>query len=398
MASMHGHRGYGPVAEAATVDKCSREITRDTWKVLRFVNAETDQKKKDELMHLYHMARYFIDTWDGISDESKAGNKGYAKDVTVLWTKLLNQPNGRKIIVVQMGGVTIPDATYYGYWCTVRGCSTAQLSALEAYVDKMRAIAEAPSATIESIDEIATDTVDGEADIDAVIDAIDTTGDANATMDTDIDNNIVAERDNAETSVTGIKCIDGNVSIEDMVNYIDRKVEERTRQMLATDQQTRAIETGNTETPRATNEAAPMAADVNSDTNSVVSLTENAREPSIDHPDGRKARPWTAAEFDAAVQFEALNGGENDHSAKGPIAQTMEDSGLAPPTIDSQVLPAPNVAIDILDNTTNDGFETSSGWFDDHAALINGTSTPGKPKLSLTIDLNEGVYRISTKE
>ena len=88
-----------------------------------------------------------------------------------------------------------------------------------------------------------------------------------------------------------------------------------------------------------------------------------------------------------------------------PIAQSFNDSGLAHPTIESaQSLPKPNVTIDLLDETPNDGFsDESTNWFDTHAARIIAdakTSTPANPpaKGKITIEIIRSGYSVTCDE
>ena len=352
-------RGCGPVAEANTMDKAARDITRDENKVINFFMAETNQEKKHVLSSIYHTAKMFIKRWDGVSDDDKDAT--FAKDVVTVWTMLLNQTNGRKILIVPMGGVTVPDATYFGYWCTIRGITTAQLATIEIYVDKMRIRAEIPSATIDAITDIssASDQADDEGTAVAGEVAIEYDNEE------DRDVSIVAERDNAPN--IGNIVIDvnnGNVSMEEMVEI----VAERTRQLLLSDNR-KETENEIIDRPRSDSEAS--VTEVNRD------VTASAIEP-------------IETEADPPIElFQALNADStmNESRKIGPIDQTMEDSGLAPPTTDSQVLPAPNVAIETLDGTGDD-FETSSGWFDNMANDLIGRqqSTPSTGKITIDID------------
>ena len=361
-------RGCGPVTEANTMDKCVRDITRDFSKVVKFVNGEPDQKKKDALMSLYQTAKYFVDQWDGISEEGK--DRRFAKHVVILWTMLLNQPNGRKIMIVPMGGVTIPDATYYGYWCTIRGLTTAQLTAIEVYVDKMRIKAEAPS-----IDEASMISNNGDGNINTTTNDDETIeNDANTMDETVTDVPMVAERDNVpDMGNIAIDFTNGNISIEDMVTY----VAQRTRQLLMDEENERDNEVDTIEDPN--------RARVNSDASNVEI---NRNSIVADAP------PAMSTPEPPIEPFQALNGEscvDNEPKGIGPIDRTMDDSGLAPPTLDSQALPAPNVTIDTLDN--DDTFEDSSGWFDEAAQdLINQRqSTPSAGKLTIEIK-DDGYY------
>ena len=92
------HRGYGPVAEATTMDKCSRNVTRDIFEVARFVNAEACDKKKDDLRMLYHHCKVFIDNYDGCDEEVRKSRQ-FAGHVVHIWTMLRNQGSGRKILL-----------------------------------------------------------------------------------------------------------------------------------------------------------------------------------------------------------------------------------------------------------------------------------------------------------
>ena len=381
------HRGYGPVAEAATMDKCVKDITRDIHKVIAFIAKETDKKRKDDLEMLYHSCKYFIDTWDGSTDEVRAGRQ-FARHAYVLWDMMMKQLGGRKIIVVSLGGVTIPDATYYGYWCTVRGLTTAQLTAMEAYVDKMRTLSEVPTPAIAQNDDsdvddnvianngdVGGDANNGSITLANVVDAIDTVESA---MEVDSnDRNAIAERDNAINGPDLISFSDSTVTIDEMVSY----VAERTRQMLQAEKENEdppTIETDNTET------LTPNAIAGEDD------ATENGR--NVDSAPLEPDIGWKSIQSDGKVARIGSN-------------RTMEDSGLAPPTIDSQALPAPNVFIDLLDDptnaidtTVNDGFDAeSSGWFDEYAQMPNlAQSTPHQGKIS--IDLTKAYYCISVTE
>ena len=370
-------RGVGPEAEANTMDKVSRDITRDIGKVIKFVQGEPDTKKRENLMSLYHSAKYFIDRYDGASEDDK--DHRFASHAVTLWTMILNQDNGRKILVVPMGGVTIPDATYYGYWCTIRGITTAQLSAIELYIEKMRIKAEVPPVAIDSTFDSTIegasnviDSVDGnENDDEEFVDAIATEPSA---MDTSgPDQVLVAERENLPNM--GNVAIDfnkGNVTIEEMITF----VAERTRQLLVEEKEKEDIEVKEVDTvnrDRADSNASTIEA--NRETIEEDSVLTTATEPPI-------------------APFQALNAGianDTDHSKLGPIDQTMNDSGLAPPTTDSQTLPAPNLTIDVLDSTS-DGFNDSSSWFEHEAQVLihknQSTPAPGK----ITIDIKDAYY------
>ena len=357
------NRGCGPAIESNTMDKCVRDITRDHGKVIKFVMAEPDQKKKDALQHLYHTTKFFCDNWDGVSEDAK--DRRFARQVVVVWTMLLNQPNGRKIMLVPMGGVTIPDATYYGYWCTIRGLTTAQLSAIEIYVEKMRVKSEVPDVTINAITATeGDDEGDNGETVTDVVEAIET--EESMMVDGNTSSAVVAERENSVTMGNiAIEFNNGNISIDEMVTY----VAEKTRQLLVDEE--REKETGtdvDIATPARTRGNSDVST-VETDRETIVADVVNMSEPPIE-------------------PFRALNEGDVDANASvkiGPIDQTMEDSGLAPPTSDSQVLPAPNLTIDVLDN--NDTFDDSStDWFD-HAAqdLINQQSTPVPGKIAIAV-------------
>ena len=376
MPPIQHHRGFGPVAEATTMDKCSRNVTRDIFEVMRFINAETDDRKKDDLRTLYHTCKVFIDRYDGCTADIRAG-RDFAKYVVHVWTQLMNQGSGRKLLLVQMGGITIPDAIYYGWWTTIRGITPAQLSTLEVYIAKMTAqaatIPEAIGSLSEDDDDTASVDIDDATatignnttgfDINAVIDRAIETGDGSEAA-TIINDNMatVAERDNATIDRVNIDQI--NMTIDEMVKY----VAEKTKELLLAEEREKIV-------------------------NSATAGVETAS----DAEDARGRLHVTQPTIDTVESMETT-------SAKiGPIDQTMEDSGIAP-TLDSQQLPAPNVIIDTLDGTANTGddFEPDSGdWFDrDAAALIQ--STPQAPiqqqqqqqQGKKNIDLNDKYYCI----
>ena len=365
-------RGCGPVAEANAMDKAARDITRDENKVIKFCMAETDKEKKDALMSIYHTAKFFIDKWDGVCDEDKGAQ--FAQHVVVLWSMLLKQENGRKIMIVPMGGVTIPDATYYGYWCTIRGITTAQLATIESYVEKMRVKSEVPAVAVEAISDAISDVSvasdageeganSGEVAIEPmVIDA--------GTV------SVVAERDNAPN--IGNIVIDvnnGNVSIEEMVEIVAN----RTRQLLLEE---------NRKGTENENDAHNRLSEASDDDGSVAEVNRDAIAGVVQAP---------APPADPPIElFQALNAGSTTNESRkiGPIDQTMEDSGIAPPTNDSQALPAPNVTIDTLDGGADD-FETSSGWFDNmaHNLINQRQSTPSTGKI--TIEIKDTGYYVT---
>ena len=189
-----------------------------------------------------------------------------------------------------------------------------------------------------------------------------------------------AERDNAvaidATGPISIGQVVGgsNISIAEMVQY----VAERTRDLLLAENASntsRTVKTVNTATPAIVE--------------GTVNTVSDAEEPRHDGPPSIDA-------------FRALNDTDDNIGAKiGPINQTMNDSGIAPPTIDSQVLPKPNVTIETLDETSTvaDTFEADSDdWFDKEAAkIIQSTPQPLQRQGKVTIDLKNSYYCISTR-
>ena len=314
------------------MDRACREITRDVRKIIEFIQKEKDDAKKDALMALYHDIKYFIDTWDG-SDSIARADRRYYQHVVYLWGKLLQQENGRKVIVVCMNGITAPDALYYGMWPTVRGISAAQLSMMESFVDEMRQKATAiESMVVDIVDADVTieeDTVDNAV---GTIDNSDTgpTTSTQAIVPTDPSGPATFQlKDGICTNIVSLEEFN-NLTIDDLVE----KVVNRTKQILDS-QESRDEKTDTTTVIGDTVDADPVA----------IELTN---ESSQDTPQEKPVKI-------------------------GSVVQESRDSGL-----DSQTLPLPNVHIDMLDgpeDAQNDDFSEDS-WFDEHAAdLIQSTPT-----------------------
>ena len=147
-------RGFGPLSESVMMDKCLREVTRDASKVFKFINLETDDRKRDAMVTLWHSLKLYVDEWDG-ADEEMRSDRRYARHTVHVWEMMLKQENGRKLLLVCIGGVVSgPNCRYYGYWGTCRGVSTAQMTAMEVFLEEMKLKANAPT-PIDSFDLVA---------------------------------------------------------------------------------------------------------------------------------------------------------------------------------------------------------------------------------------------------
>ena len=348
-------RSYGPLSESVLMDKACREVTRDTSKILSFIQKEKDPKKKDALLTLFHSIKYFVDTYDGC-DAIVRAEKQFARHVVHVWGLLLQQENGRKIIVVTMNGITTPGCHYYAYWGNCRGVSTAQMNMLETYMEEMRVQATTPAPSIaQEADYRANDTDlvgDGNVTTDGgVVGNDDPAGDADHTpaiVDAGTAPIDVALRDRVCANIVSLDEF-RDLTIDDLVD----RVVKRTRDILwdLKDQE----ETNQT----------------NRDTTANGELEVNATiDVTHDEPMDE------AIEDDGADREPEPNIGWKNTT----IARSMEDSGVM--THDSQMLPKPNLTIEGLDDEVQgpngDGFSEDS-WFDSHAQAIIA-STPGDDK------------------
>ena len=357
------------MSESVIMDKACRELTRDYGKIISFIQKESDSQKKEDLFTLWHSIKYFCDVYDG-ADSIVRAERAYAKHVVHVYEKILRQQNGRKLLIVAMAGITSPDALYYGVWGTVRGISTAQMQVLEIYLDKMRIQAteippEIENTTMDDEDEDDDDTVDAVADAgdtDTVNNNTDEIGgddgvrelgpvdqNENATIaitdaDTATVTNAAITRGGIDVDIAGLEEF-RKLSIDDLVD----RVVMRTQQILA--DQEREAETAGAKGTTANDDVVMESAD------------EAPRENKTD-----------------------------------AIGRSMDDSGVV--SIASQILPKPNVTIDVLDDNPVDDFSEDS-WFDDHAnAILQSTPSvadqPAAPPArgKITIDLNEKDYTL----
>ena len=355
-------RGFGPFSESCTMDRAMREVTRDDNKIITFINGEKDTTKKNELMSLYHSIKMFIDRWDG-SNAIVRSDRAYARHAVHVWNMVVNQPNGRKILIVTVGGVISgPDNVYYAYWGTVRGVSTAQLAGLQEFIEKMTIQASEPELPIDDL----TLSTDGEGN-DAV--TLSTDGEGNEAItpstngdDDDDDDDDIDSRPNAggkkENTDDGPDGPEGNNSIDDGEKSGDRN-QTLTRADLTMEQLVERIVTKANDIFRANG-------------TEVITMEPMAFMRSI--------RPPTPA------------------TPIVPMQPVSNDSGLAPPTADSpissQSLPKPNVHIGVLDEG-EDGFsDESSNWFEVEAEKIIKQSTPVPSKGKITIDISQKGYTV----
>lgn len=367
-------RSYGPMSESVIMDKACREVTRDYGKIISFIQKETNSEKKEALFTLWHSIKYFCDVYDG-ADSIVRAKPEYAKHVVHVYEMILRQQNGRKLLIVAMAGITTPDAQYYAIWGTCRGISAAQMQVLEIYLDKMRAQASSPRPSLGDTidnddDDDETATGDG-TDANITNDGTDpAAGGADDTIDETPapdrpskaiernDGDVVANIDELRSLVT----LDEfrNLTIDDLVD----RVVLRTQQVLASQDES-----------------------ANQNPDKVVSVDTDVVMESADE----------------APRNVMIGKIQSD-----TIDREMDDSGVV--SMPSQVLPQPNITIDVLDNPA-DAFSEDS-WFDDHAQAvlqstptvapdanaIDATAADAQPvkenKGKITIVLNEKDYTV----
>lgn len=360
------------MSESVIMDKACREVTRDYNKILSFIGKENDEAKKDSLMTLWHQIKCFIDLYDGADAEVRTGRQ-YAKHVVHVYEMMLRQQTGRKVLMVTIAGIVTPETMYYGFWGTCRGISTAEMQILETYVDKMRRQAATPlpsleNATIDDEDDTATsgDIKDGasyeagtarqgtagttqmgtgQTESDTVVTRDATIGQAIAgDAAVDVINSSAQSTNDTVKSVTGL-------TIDDIIERVVKQ-------------------TNNLLDARERNEDTIMADEQPADVQ-MESAGENGREET------------------------EIIGMEPDIGWKNPdaIERTMDDSGMI--SNSSQLLPQPNVTIDVLDNN-QDTFSEDS-WFDQHAQeLLQSTpaAQPAPPTLigKISIEITKKGY------
>ena len=167
---MTSGRGFGPLSEQIMMDKISRQSTRDIGAIWKFINGESDRKKRDALSDLYHQMKFFVDLYDGCTAEVRA-TPTFGRHATHMWTEMMGQKNGRKILLVQMGGISTGcDTWYWHFWTTCQGISAAEISLMKVQLDIWKAVAATKPP--EEVETIVDESESSDAEVVALIDAI----------------------------------------------------------------------------------------------------------------------------------------------------------------------------------------------------------------------------------